>query len=56
MDMLRFAPKFPTGRGLWPALWMLSDGLPPEFDFADIFGSDNRDCSMAVLHTALLSC
>lgn len=34
--------RFPTGRGVWPAFWSLSDGWPPEFDIAEYFGFDNR--------------
>lgn len=34
--------RFATGKGTWPAFWMLSWGWPPEFDIAEYFGSDDR--------------
>jgi len=34
--------RFPAGKGVWPAFWMLSWGWPPEFDVAELFGSDDR--------------
>jgi len=34
--------RFPKGKGVWPAFWMLPQGWPPEFDIAEYFGSDDR--------------
>jgi beta-glucanase (GH16 family) len=36
--------RFPAGRGMWPAFWMLaSDNVwGPEFDVAEYFGSEQR--------------
>jgi autotransporter-associated beta strand protein len=34
--------RYPLGKGVWPAFWMLPSGWPPEFDIAEYFGSDGR--------------
>lgn len=34
--------RYPTGAGVWPAFWSLSQAWPPEFDIAEYFGTDNR--------------
>lgn len=31
--------KYPKGKGVWPAFWMLSGGWPPEIDIAEYFGT-----------------
>ena len=31
--------KMPTGKGMWPAWWMLKDGWPPEIDMLEILCS-----------------
>jgi|GEM_PF-1117071 len=34
--------RYPRGKGVWPAFWMLPQGWPPEIDIAEYFGSQDR--------------
>lgn len=42
--------RIPTGRGLWPALWLLpaANTHPPEIDIMEVVGQAPRDLNMTV--------